>query len=357
MTDAIAPARPEPISARFTKRARRSSKGRRPFTGVGGYRYLPGFAILCSKTFATLPPGQAYIIWIGIMEGLALLAALLVWMRTPEGWNRVAAIALLLLNTPYMLEVHMGQFTFATFVLTSAAVVLLDRKPAGARGRWWTRAAGWLRTALAALIFATASWVKIYPLVSSPTLIRRRGGWLCLGLAAAAIWLTSVSFYQTHPGTFEQFMKINLSAGFGGMDAGNHGLAHVIFLAGKQLNGRWEPDLWARVVKYWTLAVLIPTALAVLFSREKSVALGTLALLTAHVLCYKHVWEHHYKRADRGGAHRVLALARRARNGAVWQALPVMEDVVRGGLPTASRTADSLCLCRAPGNPKGLGSC
>ena len=94
--------------------------GRTPFSYP--YRYLPAVA-MGAQLLTLLPPRAAYLLWIGLLE--ALLGALIftLYKRVENKSLWLFLTALLLLNSPYFLEIYTGQSTFAAVTLTALAVM------------------------------------------------------------------------------------------------------------------------------------------------------------------------------------------------------------------------------------------
>jgi hypothetical protein len=76
------------------------------------FRYLPIVAVGAQASLR-LTPLHAYWVWVAVLEVLLawLIFVLRTQIRAPVVW--ALASLCLLLNSPYLLEIYMGQFTFA----------------------------------------------------------------------------------------------------------------------------------------------------------------------------------------------------------------------------------------------------
>lgn len=240
------------------------------------YRYLPAVGQVLGTALAQLAPRTAWWVWVGVLE--ILLAGLLWRVRRSQALAdvRVAAAVALLAGTPYLLEVHMGQFTFAAFALLAIAV-MVAWEPGGRRespGRW---------PAVASALGA-AALLKLVPLVVLPLFLRRRRTALAGAVAAVLVLGSALVWFLAHPQDWQTFRNANFRPP-GGLDSGNFGLVGMIHtLAGPQ----------AVVVAFWLRPVVLGlVAAAVLAARRPLPAVCTCLLVLAHFLTYVHVWEHH----------------------------------------------------------------
>lgn len=261
----------------------RSPYTREPHPGLPfhyRFRYLPAVAWLLGAPLSTLPPRAAWWVWIAACE-LLLLACIAALARRMPGRPGAAAALLLLLASPYFLELYMGQFTFATCALAVLALLRLEQR-SGLGGRL---------TAAASL--AASFLLKVFPAVVLPALWRRRSA-LAVGIAAgAALLALSLPGFTAHSGDWAVFYADNFEPRLDGLDAGNYGLPYALHLAAGGLGVAWSPDTWSRFARLWQGGLLAATALLVLSSRQPSLLLGAATLLLAHFLSYAQVWEHH----------------------------------------------------------------
>jgi hypothetical protein len=101
------------------------------------FRYLPVVAQTLGRAAILLDPWTAYRVWAVVLELLLVACLLAIWRAFEMQSWRVAACGALLVSSPYFLEVHIGQFTFATSALLALALFALDDRtkrlaPAGA---------------------------------------------------------------------------------------------------------------------------------------------------------------------------------------------------------------------------------
>jgi hypothetical protein len=252
-------------------------RGRNPYEnnrdGVTPYwyafRYLPVVAI-AARPLTLLAPRAAYIVWILLIEAfLALLLATL-WRRIPGRGVRLAATGMLLINSPYFLELYMGQFTFVSVALCCLALWL----PAGQ------------------VPFSASVLLKPLTLVALPSLASQRRFWSHGACAILSVALSSAPYFFLHPEQWPTFVTTNFTPR-GGLDAGNYGLVRLWQLLVEDANASLVARHWESWVGSLRFATLAATALLVFHSKGKSVVVGVSALLLAHFLTYQHVWEHH----------------------------------------------------------------
>lgn len=268
----------------------RENPGRTPY--FFEFRYLPAAGFLIGAPLTLLSPRGAGLVWMLVLELILAGFALFWWRAAGPGPARWGGLVVLLLSTPFFLELHMGQFTFAAIALSAAALILLGRREGGRPARSWIHAPA----VGAALCFTLAVLLKVFPLVLAPVLLRRgRPGWITLGSALAALVLLNAPYFASHPGTWETFYKGNFGAigAWQGMHSGNFSLVYVIQMMVRDLAHFWSPESWDTFVKIWRVLVLGTASVAVLISPRRDVVLAGGLMLLAHFLSYHHVWEHH----------------------------------------------------------------
>lgn len=244
------------------------------------FRYLPVVAQTVGRAVITVPPQTAHRAWIVVLELLLLGCALLLWRELKTLEWRVGVIAPLLLSSPYFLELHMGQFTFATSALLATGLYYLDRSSKKS-----------LAGGTAA--FAAAVLLKVFPLVAGAALLRYRRGFLAGAIAAILVVALSLPYFLGHEADWSSFAKTNFgdtkTEGFHG---GNYGFLYVLFLYAKDTGGHPSVLHFLEFARIWQFAVLGITAALVLW-RKPTMLTGGLVLAFAHMNSYKHVWEHH----------------------------------------------------------------
>jgi len=267
------------------------------------FRYLPIVGEALGRLVTLGPPRTAYGGWIALVE---ILTAVLAWMlvrRLRSPIARWGTLILLLLSSPYFLELHMGQFTYAATALLAFALLSLEAPLASVRrGR---------TTLLAAASYTAAVLLKIFPLASAPALLRPRRGRMILAVALGIVLVTTLPYFLAHPADWRTFAAANLGAPADGLDVGNFGLVYLLYVGAVAIGGDGLRDGWPVFLPIWRLAVLGVTALLVLVARRPSVLVGAVVMVLAHFLSYAHVWEHHMSAVLILGLLLVLELERR----------------------------------------------
>jgi len=233
------------------------------------FRYLPAIAYL-AVPLTWLPPHLAYLAWILTLEALLATALLVLRRRSRDERSWLIAAAALLLSTPYFLELHMGQFTFAAVALTLVSLYAV---------------AG---TAL----YALAVVLKIFPIAAAPALLlERRTRWFVpLALAAAA--LLSLPYFAGHPGDARAFLNTNFRPAHG-YGAGNFSLAYLGLLAARSVGAEALTAHWGAWTSLSRALILGAVVLLIALARRRDVLVGVVTLLLAHFVTYQQVWEHH----------------------------------------------------------------
>lgn len=292
------------------------------------FRYLPIVAQTLGRAAIAVQPTTAYRIWIGVLELLLAACVVVVWREVKLRWA-LGLSAVLLLSSPYFLELHMGQFTFATSALLALGLLFLDRSD-----RVRSRAA-----IGGAVAFAAAALLKVFPLASGAALIRNRRGLVAAAVAGGLVAAMSVPYFALNPDDGRAFAKVNFGdTGAGGFHGGNYGFLYVIFLAARDLGGAAGVKGFLTFAAVWQLFVLGATAALVLW-KKPSMLTGGLALAFAHMISYKHVWEHHASGAVVCGAFLLLRMVADDRTRMRWIALGC---IVVLALPTPFVVIDAL---------------
>jgi hypothetical protein len=258
------------------------------------YRYLPGFAGTFGVAVANLSPRLAYIGWVLITEAALVAVAFLLWRRARRlsdrhRWAPPFVIAILASSTPYLLELHMGQFTAFALCLALIAVLLADAAPDGR-----ARQGGADRLPLwgAAVAYACAVEIKVFPLVLAPALLRRRAGrWALVG-ALVLLAVAEGPLLARKPDLYHAFSVLNFDSGLVGMNDGNFGLTYALYRVGIGLGHAWS----AR--SFWILstslrAVFLGAATVAALGRRSHGVAAAATLVFAHFLSYPEIWEHH----------------------------------------------------------------
>jgi hypothetical protein len=244
------------------------------------FRYLPIVGQTLGRAATMFEGRTAYVIWCVLLELLLAGTLFVLWkIEASERW-KLGLSAALLFSSPYFLELHIGQFTFATCALLAIGLALLDRSeksfsPGGTAA------------------FAAAVLLKIFPAAAGAALIRRRKGFWACAVAGGLVVLTAVPYFLSYPDEWKAFAKVNFGdTGTEGFHGGNYGFLYMVFLAMKGIGGPGAVKGFLIFARNWQLIVLGITAILVLW-KKPTILTGGLTLACAHMISYKHVWEHH----------------------------------------------------------------
>jgi hypothetical protein len=163
------------------------------------FRYPPVVAATLGVVMVRFPPQEAYRLWLLILEIVLGLLLLVLARRVKDRRLRCFVICTLLLSSPYFLELYMGQFTFVTSSLLCLAL-LAQEEPHGRLARQWARLAG-------IASYVSAALLKVFPLVTIPSLLRHRRYWPSLLLASSALLVASVPYFVSHPNAWQLFYE------------------------------------------------------------------------------------------------------------------------------------------------------
>ncbi len=246
------------------------------------YRYLPVLAETAGRLFAMLSARTAYVIWLLFAELVLCGLCVAIFSAAPTVGLRWGAPCLLLLSSPYFLELHMGQFTFVTAALYVVALALCSSDSAGLG-----------RTVLAAGSFTQAVLLKIVPLVGVPALLRTRAGvWTAL-CGVTALLVTTVPVFLNHPEWWRAFSAANFDSHPLIWHSGFFGFTYLLFLTAQALHVTWTAASWITTWHILQIALLGAATAASLVSRLRAPLVGGAALYLAQSLSYLDVWEHH----------------------------------------------------------------
>ncbi len=260
------------------------------------YIYSPLLAQTLGRGFTVLRPRKAYLIWLLAIE-LSLFAWLVViWRQDIPIGARAFALIVLLLSQPYVLELHMGQFTFMAVSLAMAAAWL-------ARGGG-SRSGAWGSAALLA-----ATLLKTFPAVTLSAYVRDRRAWR---VAAGGIAGVLVVLGPALAGGGRGHLALGTLDSVGVPHPGAESLLQAAFLLVLGTAGTWIPTAWPLVPP--ALLVLILAVVAVLIVRRHphGIVTGAAAMAMAFFLGYQHAWEHHYSAVILAGTLAFVELSREA---------------------------------------------
>lgn len=246
------------------------------------FRYLPIVGSTLGKFFIQFSPSVAYKLWVILLEIILGTLIVVISKRIINRPLRCFFCCILLLNSPYFLEVHMGQFTFVTIALFTIGVVIQEYPK-----DWFIG----LRAKLLNLFTFTISIIlKVVTIITGAVLIRFRRYWLSLLFATVVLILTSVPYI---PDDMNIFINLNFSHPIGGLDVGNFSMPYFIYLFAKDHQFMWILNGWNQFLSIWRIVILGLTALLVVLTKNRKVGILSSSLLLAHFISYIHVWEHH----------------------------------------------------------------
>jgi hypothetical protein len=234
------------------------------------FRYLPVVAE-AGRVFTRTTPYRAFFLWAMCLELLLGIFIFYIWTRMDHRGYRMAAVALLLLNSPYFLELYMGQFTFATVALCFLALLM----PFGF------------------LFYALSIILKPISLAVVPALVRNRNTFVGSIMAGILLLLSNAPIFLANKETWIDFYSLNFAETGGGLHSGNFGLIYFLWQIANDLSLTGLLENWETVFGISRLLLLAAVALLVLYSKV-SMRTGVAALLMAHFVSYQHVWEHHH---------------------------------------------------------------
>jgi hypothetical protein len=234
------------------------------------FRYLPIVAFVQSLLLE-IQPKKLYLYWIILLEHMLFFLIFIISKHIHNKHLRLFAAAALIMNTPYFLELYMGQFTFASMSLLTMGIL----------------ASGGMIT------YTLSILLKIFPIVTVPALIRHRRFWFHIGIALVSLLLLSIPFFLKRPEDWKFFYNMNTKI-IEGMNCGNFSLIYLIHLISGNLKLLFSIPGWQAFMTIIRVLILIGTSAIVLLSKDNRISLTTVSLILAHFLSYAHVWEHHF---------------------------------------------------------------
>jgi hypothetical protein len=242
--------------------------------------------------------------------------------------TKTAAICILLVNQPYLLELHMGQFTFV-----AAACALLAALAAAQSGIG------------GAALLAAAVLLKTFPVATLPAFAREgRARLVGLGgLAAFAAILLASAESTSGP------LSLGAQDLVGVPHPGAYSIPQALFVLVLAVSNVWLPTTFPLVPGAIT-ALVVGVAAFIVWRNRPSTLAGAAVLLLAFLVSYFHAWEHHYSAAILAGTA-LLVPGRGAvpdeRRPVVllllaWLALPTLYAVMPGQWSAGTWIAMSL---------------
>jgi hypothetical protein len=233
------------------------------------FRYLPIVAY-AGRAFSFFSPQYACKVWVILLEGFLAVLLVVLWKTLADERIRLFVIGLLLINSPYFLELYMGQFTFAAVTLCCLGLVL----PVGQ------------------FLYGGSAVLKPFTLAAVPAMAKHRQYWKHSAFAVLGVLPISIFYFLYHPDQWTTFYAANFHP-HDQLHAGNYGFVRLLYLIA--VDGRMPISLrtWEGYIEKFRLIMIAGVALLVIHSKNKSILMGVSALLLAHFLSYQHTWEHH----------------------------------------------------------------
>ena len=243
------------------------------------YIYSPLLAQTLGRGVSLASPRAAYVGWVVVIE-LCLAAWLVVlWRSSLDALTKTAAICILLVNQPYLLELHMGQFTFV-----AAACAILAAMAAAESGIG------------GAALLAAGVLIKTFPVATLPAFAAdRRARLVGLGgLAALAGILLASAGSTSGP------LSLGAQDLVGVPHPGAYSIPQALFVLVLAVSNVWLPTPLPLAPGAITALVVGVVAFIVWRNRPSTLA-GAAILLLAFLVSYFHAWEHHYSAAILAG--------------------------------------------------------
>jgi hypothetical protein len=260
------------------------------------YIYSPLTAATLGRAVTLLPPRAAYWLWLVVVESCLVAWLVAVWREQICARILTLITVVLLVNQPYLLELHMGQFTFVAVALAMLAAVGVGWNADGQRG-----GVG------GALLVALAIVLKSFPAVVLPAFLRRRQIWVLAGGLAGLLWVTTPSLLGGGPaGHF----TLSLVDSIGGPHPDALSLTQALWVV-VFTRGPWLPSVMPQLPA--AIVALTVGLMAVLVVRgRRDVPAGAALLLLSFFLSFLHTWEHHYSGAILAASALLMSMARTA---------------------------------------------
>jgi hypothetical protein len=244
------------------------------------FRYLPIVAQTLGRAATWFSGRTSYVIWCVLLELLLAGTLIVIWRVEAQVRWKLGLSTVLLLSSPYFLELHMGQFTFASCALLAMGLALLDRtKKSYSIG--------------GTAAFVGAVLLKMFPLAAGAALILRRKGLIAATVAGGLVAASALPYFIANPAEWQAFAAVNLGeTGVKDFNGGNYGFLYMVYLASGSIGGEAAEAALLSFARSWQLLVLGISVVLVLW-KKPTILTGGVTLTLAHMISYKHVWEHH----------------------------------------------------------------
>lgn len=263
------------------------------------FRYLPVVADTLGWAATRFPPLTAYRCWVIAVDALCWLLIVVVFRRLRSAGPGFLAWLAIVLSTPFALELHMGQFTFAATAMLALSLWLWERSPS--RGRRTLN-----RVASGALMAASVV-LKLFPAVTLVAWVRRRSSRNWLVAVVGGVALLTIPLFLADPVAWYDFRDVNAVEM---PNPGNFGFMAALFLTLERLGVAWTRDAWSAVIAAGLLFWVGIATVVVLLARRQALYAEAAVLLLAEFLASYQVWEHHASGVIVAGGLLVVAMER-----------------------------------------------
>lgn len=232
------------------------------------FRYLPFVGYTLGVILSILSPFVSYYLWIFICEGLLLINIYLTYRLINKEGNFLVASIPWLLFSPYLLELHMGQFSF--FV---ASIM------------FWS-IYGLLRKSKLKYLYLFSPLIKPNALIIIPILIRLREFKIVL-TTMSSVLITSFLYFIFFPKDIAVFLRNFKDVLYS--HGGNLGFKSLYYLIGVKYLQIPYPRIW-----FFGFVVLLGILTLYFTFKFRNIVLSFALWICYFFLIYKDVWEHHF---------------------------------------------------------------
>ncbi len=233
------------------------------------FRYLPVMAYF-GQIMANFSPITAYRLWIFLVELLLFMLVFFIMQNIENVKIRMMTGIILLLSSPYFLEIHMGQFTFVSVGLCILSFISFGGP----------------------VVFILSALIKPITVIVIPFIMKYKEYRLTAISAVIVLILVSMPSFLFNSEDWGRFFDVNFNLQ-GGLDCGNYGFIKLLHLISIDLELEFIDQYWQFFVSYFRLILIGLAFIIVILAKNVNVKLGVSLLLLTHFVTYQHVWEHH----------------------------------------------------------------